>query len=146
MLTNCQLLLQSIREAILMLDRDGYIQYSNSATSDITGYSSDELFNKSLTILYLSNEDAIKSEYELGLAKKKGKFISEGWKSKKDKTLFWGEMTIFPIYEDNNKLKGYSCILRDVSEKKKTELELRQNEERFRLMVESVMDYSIFLL
>jgi PAS domain S-box-containing protein len=146
MIQNCNLLLQGISEAIVMLDTDGYISYSNPATTAITGYLPGELLNKHLTILYPGNEDSIKAEYELNIALKKGKFLSEGWRFKKNGDQYWGEMLLSPLYDEAKKFTGYSCVLRDVTEKKHLEIELRQSEERFRLMVEGVRDYAIFML
>jgi len=140
------LLLQGITEAIVILDTEGYVTYSNPAVMDITGYSLDELHNKHLTVFYPTPEDQVKAEYELGLSLKKRKFLSEGWRYKKDGTKFWSEMYLSPLYDEQKKLLGYSCIIRDVSEKKKLDVELRQSEERFRLMVEAVRDYAIFML
>jgi PAS domain S-box-containing protein len=146
MLTNCHLLLQSIREAVLMLDKDGYIRYSNPATETITGHSSTELLNKNISILYPSEEDKIKAEYELSIARKKGSFSVEGWRTRKDKTLFWGELSFSAINEGPEGFEGYSCILRDTHKKKQEEFDLRKSEERYRLMVEGVRDYCIFML
>jgi len=140
------LLLQGITEAIVILDTEGYVTYSNPAVMDITGYSLDELHNQHLTVFYPTPEDQVKAEYELGLSLKKRKFLSEGWRYKKDGTKFWSEMYLSPLYDEQKKLLGYSCIIRDVSEKKKLDVELRQSEERFRLMVEAVRDYAIFML
>lgn len=145
MIPDCNFLLESLSEAIVVLDADGYISYCNPATTTISGYNSKDLLGKHLTILYQSSEDSIKAEYELGLALKKGKFISESWRTRSDGTHFWGEMVLTPLYQ-NDKLTGYTCILRDVTEKKNREIELRQSEERFRLMVEGVRDYAIFML
>ncbi len=144
MYTNCQLLLRSISDGIIMLDRDGYITYSNPAATRITGFSKEELNNKHVSILY--NDDTIKSEYELNLAKTKGKFISEIWRFKNDGTRYWGELTLTSIFDEQKMLEGYTCLLRDTSEKKLQEVELRKSEEHFRLMVEGVKEYAIFLL
>jgi PAS domain S-box-containing protein len=146
MITNCNLLLQGINEAIVMLDTDGYITYSNPAVSAITGHTPEELFNNHLTFFYNSSEDSIKAEYELGLALRKGKFLSEGWRTRKDGRHYWSEMLLAPLYDENQKLFGYTCVLRDVTEKKQGEIELRQNEQRYRLMVEGVNEYAIFML
>jgi PAS domain S-box-containing protein len=146
MIANCNLLLEGITDAIVMLDIDGYISYSNPATREITGYTSEELLNKHLSIFYPGSEDSVKAEYELGLSLKKGKFLSEGWRSKKDGNNFWAETLLSPLYNEEKKLIGYSCMLRDVTEKKQLEIELRQSEERFRFMVEGVRDYAIFML
>jgi PAS domain S-box-containing protein len=145
MITNCQLLIDTIGDAILLLDKDGYIQYANPAATALTGYSADELYNLPLYKLYPSNEDSIKAEYELGIALKRGKFVVESWKRKKDNSQFWSELTLSPVFE-KEELTGYSCLLRDTSDRKKTELELRQSEERYRLMVEGVKEYAIFML
>jgi PAS domain S-box-containing protein len=148
MLINHHLLLQGFSEAIFMLDKYGYIMYSNSAATTLTGYSESEMVNKPFYFLYNDDQyvNSIKGEYELNLAYKGGKFISEGWKRRKDESIFWAEMILAPLYNEKNSLIGYSLLLRDISEKKKAELEQRENEERYRLMVEGVRDYAIFLL
>jgi len=129
-----------------MLDKDGYVKYSNPAATAITGYSADELLNQSLSLFYSDGNDSAKSGYELSQALKKGKYMSEGWRIKKGEARFWGEILLSPVYDEKNTLAGYSCIIRDISEKKQLELELRKNEERYRLMVEGVKDYAIFML
>jgi PAS domain S-box-containing protein len=144
--TDCNLLLQGIIEAIAVLDPDGYISYVNPAMTAITGFSQNELLNKHLTIFYGGPDNGVKAEYELRLAAEKGKFLSEGWRFKKDGTRFWGELLLSPLADEQGKQTGYTCILRDTTDKKKREIELRQSEERYRLMVEGVKDYAIFLL
>lgn len=146
MFNNCQNLIRGVSEAIIMLDRDGYITYSNPATTSITGYHRDELLNKPFSLIYQNSDDSIKAEYEISLALKKGKFVSEGWKRRKDDSLFWAEMSLSPIYDEDNKLIGYGCILSDFSHRKELEVKLRRSEESFRLMVETVTDYAIFML
>jgi PAS domain S-box-containing protein len=146
MFKDCQLLIRGISEAILMLDKDGYISYSNPATSVLAGFSPDELLNKHVSIIYQNTDDAVKAEYELSLALKKGKFSSEGWKRKKDGTFFWAETVLSAIYDELHEFAGYACILHDATQRKHFELHLRQSEESFRLMVENVRDYAIFML
>ena len=146
MIIDYNVLLQGLTEAIVILDIEGYIIYSNPAVVDITGHTPEDLLNKHLTVLYQTAQDQVKAEYELGLSLKKGKFLSEGWRLKKDGSHYWAEMFISPLYDGQSKRLGYSCIIRDVSEKKKLDIELRQNEQRFRLMVEAVRDYAIFML
>lgn len=143
---NCNLLLQSIQEGIILLDRDGYIQFTNPAVTTITGHNMEELMNQPLSIFYPNDDDIVKSEYELGLASQKGKFLSEGWRRRKDNTRFWAEMLLAPVFDEKKVFNGYSCLMKEVTEKKMMELGLRQSEERYRLMVDSVQDYGIFLL
>ncbi|GAB2777648.1 PAS domain-containing sensor histidine kinase [Rhabdobacter roseus] len=140
------LLLQSIREAILLLDADGYISYANQATMTLTGFTAPELLNQHFSLLYPDRQDVLKREYELSQAQKKGTFIDQSWKIKKDGTLFWGELSLWPVYDARQLLAGFSILLRDNSEKKKRELEAQEREMRYRLLVEGMKDYAIFLL
>jgi PAS domain S-box-containing protein len=146
MLTNCNLLLESLSEAVFLLDKDGFIKYSNNAASTITGYATDELLNAPLSILYFGDEDRMRTEYELGVTQKKGKFVSEGWKRKKDGSKLWAALSYSIAKGENGEIEGYSCLLQDLSARKKTELNLRESEERFRMLVEGIKDYSIFML
>lgn len=141
-----ELLLRSVSEGILMLSADGYIQYVNPAAASITGHVASELVDKPLSVIYSKADEGIRAEYELSLAARKGKFVVEGWRTKKDGSTFWGELTIASQKGEDGKVTGYTCVLRDTSERKKAEYELRQSEERYRLMVEGVREYSIFLL
>lgn len=146
MISNCQLFFQNFPEAVLLLDKDGFVTYANPAATAITGYAADELLHKPMSLLYTNKNDDIKADYERGLANKAGKLVSEGWKTKKDDTQFWCELTLCPLHDEEQKIAGYTCILRDVSARKTRELELRHSEERYRLMVASVRDYAIFML
>lgn len=145
MISNCQLVIETLSDAILTLDRDGFIQYANPAAVELTGYSKEELTDLPFRKLYPDDEDIVKAEYELDLAQKRGRFVVEGWKRRKDGNLFWCELSLSPVRQ-RNELVGFSCLLRNVSEKKTHELDLRKSEERFRLMVEAVKDYAIFML
>lgn len=145
MTINCELLLGNIGEAVFMLDKDGYVSYCNPTVSSITGYLPQELINKHLAILYPSSEDKVKAEFELSVALKQGKLLSEGWKRSKTGKLFWGELMVNPIAA-GNKSGGFTCVLRDNTQRKEQELQLREKEERYRLMVEGVRDYAIFML
>jgi PAS domain S-box-containing protein len=147
MLTNCNLLLESISDGILMLDKDGIIKYSNPATTTLTGFSAEQLLNQSIAICYANEErKSLRISYELDVAAKRGKFVSEGWRSFQGSTPFWGELVFTPAYDEKGVLTGFACTLKNTSEKKKAELDTIQREEQFRLMVEGVQDYGIFML
>jgi PAS domain S-box-containing protein len=146
MLPNCTLVLQHLPEAILLLDTDGFVTYVNDKAVSLTGYTERELLKKPFSSLENSVAASFTCAFELSEAFKKGRLETEGWKHKKDGTRFWSGTTIGPLYNESGSFDGYCCCLRDLSEKKAEELRLRQNEERFRLMVEGVKDYAIFML
>ena len=145
MIANPEQLFQGFMEAIFLLDEEGYIQHVNNTAEILTGFSAREMINKPFSFFYYNNNDQLKAEYDLSQVRKTGKLVAEGWRSRKDGSQFWGELSIASFSKDD-KLLGYTCILRDVSERKQRELELRLSEERYRLMVEGVKDYAIFLL
>jgi PAS domain S-box-containing protein len=145
-MSNCELLLQSISHGVLMLDKDAYIKYVNPAVTSITGYTSLELINQPLSILYGSREEKIRVDYELDMSLKNGLFSSEGWKVKKDGMRFWAEHSFKPVYDEHSNFIGFSCLFQDTSERKEREMDLRFSEERYRLLVDGVKEYSIFML
>ncbi|RRB06279.1 PAS domain-containing sensor histidine kinase [Larkinella rosea] len=140
-------LFERVSEGVFILNPNGYISYANSVATALTGYQVHELLNQPISLIYPNEKDLIKAQYELSQAGRNGKLITRGWKVKKDQSAFWAEMTLTPFYDDEQQvLMGYSCLLRDDSDRKNQLLELRAREEQFRLMVEGVRDYAIFML
>jgi PAS domain S-box-containing protein len=141
---NTKSVIESISDALVTLNVDGFITFANAAAKSLFEYSEEELINQPFSIFYGEKFDRLRGEYELRTALKKGLYTSFGWKSRKS-GKFWGELRLTPIYE-NEVHVGYACLVRDTSAEKEQELLLRTREERYRLMVDSVRDYSIFLL
>jgi PAS domain S-box-containing protein len=65
---------------------------------------------------------------------------------RKDGTHFWASVVIDPIHDDDGQLVGFAKITRDISDKKLAREALRRTEEQFRLLVDSVIDYAIYML
>ena len=82
----------------------------------------------------------------LEIAAREGKFENEGWRVRKDGTRFWAYVIIDPIRDDNGKLVGFAKVTRDLTERRQAEAELRKSQEQFRLLVQGVTDYAIYLL
>ena len=147
MFTNCQHLLQSISNyAVMMLDTEGVIRYINPFTETLTGYATNELINKPFSILEKQEEKDFQQDYELSTALKNKTSLLQGWKVKKDGSQFWAEVSLAPSFSESNDLLGYSCVIKDISETKQREWNLKKTEEQYRLMVEAVKDYGIFML
>jgi PAS domain S-box-containing protein len=84
--------------------------------------------------------------HELKVAAREGRFEDEGWRLRKDGSRFWANVVITALRDDNGRLLGFSKLTRDLSERRRHEEALLQSEERFRLLVDGVVDYAIFML
>ena len=132
--------------AIVMLDCQGRFLSWNQGAERITGYRADEIIHVHVSRLY--PQEAIERgwpDQELAMAGRQGQLESEGWRVRKDGSRFWAHLATSAVEEDGN-LICYSQIIQDVTERREREQSLRQSEERFRLLVEAVKDYAIFML
>ena len=133
--------------AIFMLDADGIVRTWNAGAERIKGYAADEIIGKHFSSFYPQDRiDARWPEHELEVAAEVGRFEDEGWRVRKDGTQFWANVMITRVLDDEGRLIGFSKITRDLSARRRHEELLRRSEERFRLMVEGVVDYAIFML
>ncbi|MEO5586225.1 MAG: PAS domain S-box protein [Novosphingobium sp.] len=142
------LLVQSVTDyAIYMLDRDGYVVSWNAGAQRFKGYTADEIIGQHFSQFYeeVDRNDKV-PQNALKTAELEGRFEAEGWRVRKDGTRFWANVVIDPIRHESGMLLGFAKITRDLTERRRAEEELRRSEERFRLLVEGVTDYAIYML
>ena len=143
-----RLLVESVKDyAIFMLDDQGYIVSWNLGAENIKGYTADEIIGKHFSIFY-TEEDLKwdKPGYELKVAADVGRFEDEGWRLRKDGSRFWANVIITALRGADGGLRAFGKVTRDLTERKIAEETLKQSEERFRLLVDGVRDYAIFML
>jgi PAS domain S-box-containing protein len=133
--------------AIFLLEPDGRVRTWNAGAQRIKGYAADEIIGQSFTKFYTPEALATRwPQRELELAAEQGRFEDEGWRVRKDGTQFWANVVITALRDNDGQVTGYLKVTRDLTERKHAEEMLRQSEERFRLLVEGVQDYAIFML
>ncbi|MBD3581361.1 ATP-binding protein [Flavobacterium selenitireducens] len=108
--------------AILLLDTDGTILNWNKGAEKIKGYSDKEIVGKNFTIFYLPEDRERQLPQTLITeARNSGRAIHEGYRIRKDGTVFWGSVTITALHDDYDNVIGFSKVTRDLTERKISE-------------------------
>ncbi|MBC3776464.1 PAS domain-containing sensor histidine kinase [Pseudomonas sp. SWRI99] len=133
--------------AIYMIDPDGIITSWNSGAKRFKGYEKNEILGEHFSRFYTADDRAAGlPQQALDTAINEGRFEGEGWRVRKDGTHFWSHVVIDPIIDTNGQLLGFAKITRDLTDRKMAEETLKQSEQQFRLLVQGVTDYAIYML
>lgn len=143
-----RLLVDAITDyAIYMLSPEGYVTSWNSGAQRFKGYRASEIIGQHFSRFYLdADREAGLPARALSIATNEGRFEGEGWRQRKDGTRFWAHVIIDPIRHSSGELIGFAKITRDLTERKAAENALKRSEEQFRLLVQGVSDYAIYML
>jgi PAS domain S-box-containing protein len=130
-----------------MLDPKGFVTSWNSGAERIKGFQTEEIVGRHFSTFY-TDEDrkAGVPKQVLETARREGKFEGEGWRVRKDGTRFWASVVIDRINDDNGKLVGFAKVTRDMTENRAAQQALLEAERRFRILVQGVTDYAIYML
>jgi PAS domain S-box-containing protein len=143
-----QLLVNGVKDyAIYMLDPQGVVSSWNSGAQRFKGYKAVEIIGHHFSRFYTEEDrQAGVPQQALATAVAEGKYETEGWRVRRDGSRFWASVVIDPIHDEDGNLFGFAKITRDITERRMAEEALRQSEEQFRLLVQGVTDYAIFML
>jgi len=142
-----RLLVESITDyAIYMLDPAGHVTSWNQGAERFKGYTSAEILGSHFSRFYTPEDrDAGRPAGALESAAEAARFEAEGWRVRQNGTRFWAHVVIDPIRR-GDELIGFAKITRDLTERRKAEQALRRSQEQFRILVEGVTDYAIYML
>src|SRR5213596_1274477 len=137
-----RLLLDGIKDyAVYMLDPEGRVASWNVGAARIKGYSTEEILGKHISCFYTAEDrEAGMPVRTLQSAIATGRFEGHGLRVRKDGSTFWAHVVILPIYDDSGKLRGFSKVLHDVTERKQVEEALRESQAQLTGIIQSAMD------
>jgi PAS domain S-box-containing protein len=143
-----ELLVNAVKDyAIYLLDRDGNVASWNAGAARFKGYTAQEIIGQHFSRFYTEEDRAIGLPARaLKTAAECGTFEAEGWRVRKDGTRFWTSVVIDPVIDDDGNLLGFAKVTRDITDKREAQKKLIASEQRFRLLVQGVKDYAIYML
>jgi diguanylate cyclase (GGDEF)-like protein/PAS domain S-box-containing protein len=118
-----RLLVEGVKDyAIFMLDPEGCISSWNAGAQRINGYSSEEIIGRHFSHFYLPEDiERGHPEEELRLAQEQGHYEEEGLRVRKNGSRFWASVLITTLFDEDGNLRGFSKVVRDISERKEAE-------------------------
>jgi PAS domain S-box-containing protein len=143
-----QLLVDAVTDyAIYMLDPAGIVASWNSGAQRFKGYTAQEIIGRHFSTFYtIDDQEAGAPARALHTAETEGKFETEAWRVRKDGTQFFASVVIDAIRDPDGNLLGFAKITRDITERMDARQGLLDSERRFRILVQGVTDYAIYML
>jgi PAS domain S-box-containing protein len=133
--------------AIYTLDPSGIVTSWNTGAQRMKGYTAEEIIGQHFSRFY-TKEDRVggRPARVLRTAARDGRYVSEGWRLRKDGGRFWASVTLYPMKDEAGDLIGYAKITRDMTERRAAHEAIQESERQLRLLVRSVTDYAIYML
>ncbi|HEX7808654.1 MAG TPA: PAS domain S-box protein [Thermoanaerobaculia bacterium] len=118
-----RLMVESVSDcAIVMLDPEGLVASWNTGAQRIKGYSADEILGQHFSSFYPADEVASgKPQLDIDAVTANGRHEDEGWRIRKDGSLFWANIVFTAIRDQAGNLRGFAKLTRDLTERNKVE-------------------------
>ncbi|MBW3635162.1 MAG: PAS domain S-box protein [Armatimonadetes bacterium] len=127
-----RLMVESVRDyAILMLDPKGHVASWNAGAERFKGYTAQEIIGQYFSRFYTPEDIAAgKPEMNLQVAQAEDRSEDEGWRVRKDGSMFWASVVITAVRDEAGELRGFSKVTRDITERKAAQEEMLKAQEQ----------------
>ena len=127
----------SLNEAVLVVSPDREILNVNNATVDMFGYSAEEISDSSTELLHVDHQHYVEFGERINLAFGEGKVAKFEFEAKrKSGEIFSTEHTVTLLKSPDGDVKGIVSVIRDITERKKNEIEL----QKYRYQLEGLVE------
>src|SRR5215510_10252104 len=113
-----RLLVESVKDyAIFVLSPEGNVLTWNQGAQMLKGYTREEIVGQHFSKFYLP--EAVENGWpmrELAMAEREGRVADEGWRVRKDGSMFWASVIITALRDSTGQLSGFAKITKDMSE------------------------------
>ncbi len=123
-----ELLVGGVKDyALYRLTPDGIVASWNSGAQAIKGYAAAEIIGQHYSRFHTDEDQASgAADRALQIAAADGRFEAEGWRVRRDGSLFWANVVIDAIRDEAGELTGFAKITRDVTHRRNNEEHLRR--------------------
>jgi PAS domain S-box-containing protein len=143
-----QLLVDGVIDyAIYLISLDGRVVSWNSGAQRLKCYTPAEIIGRPYRTFFTPEDQAQNlPEHALETALRHGRYETEGWRVRKDGSRFWALAALDAVRNSAGEIIGFAKVTRDMTERQQARDQLVESEQRFRRLVEGVVDYAIFQL
>ena len=137
-----RLMVESVKDfAIFTIDPQGSVVSWNPGAEHLFGYSEPEVLGQNFALLFTAeDQDGGIPQREIATAAAKGRSSDERWHQCKDGSRFFASGVLTPIFDEENRLRGFTKIARDITERKNAEEAVREAAVRLKAIVDTAVD------
>jgi PAS domain S-box-containing protein len=135
-----RLIIDGVRDhAISMLDPAGNIKTFNAPAERIKGYALSEVQGRNFEIFF-TEEDRARGlpQAEIETARMHGRYEGEGWRRRKDGSLFYAAVSLSALRDEAGGLLGFVKVTQDITERRQLSEALRRREAEMRLIIDAI--------
>ena len=134
-------ILDQLHDSIIITDLEGNITGCNHAASRVFGYSHQELIGQNTSILYLEEDLSVVRPAILQALREKGRHSTEMRCRTKSGAEIYIHMTANVLCDSDSRPVGMVGLSQDITERRLTELALRQSDQRFQGLLQICPDF-----